>query len=229
MLEVEQLKLAFKSIGDLQTAYDNDLRHLRAIVPGKCKTQMLAACKLAIRHPVSREQLVLDARVVSIIESPPAVCLELMNVDGLDDAWLKPKRKPTRAMRHEVELSKLSRTEQTKLARNGEVQQRVTLERMFGKAVWDALLRNPRITIPEVARIARKGTVPRPLLDLIVENSSWAKTGPVRRALLSNPRMSTPSIMRVLQMTPKNELKLVEKQLSYPASVRQAARRLLAS
>jgi len=100
-------------------------------------------------------------------------------------------------------------------------------ERLFGKNVWEALLHNPRLTIPEVARIARKGTVPRPLLELIADNAAWAKTGPVRRALLTNRRLSSEAVMKVLRLTPKNELKLAEKQTAYPAHVREAARKLL--
>ena len=39
---------------------------------------------------------------------------------------------------------------------------------MYGKNVWEALLRNPRLTAPEVARIARMGQLPRPLIEIIV-------------------------------------------------------------
>lgn len=120
----------------------------------------------------------------------------------------------------------LNLAEQRKLARNGQLQERVALERVFGKNVWEALLHNPRLTIPEVARIARKGTVPRPLLDLIADNAAWAKSATVRRALLSNPRLGTEAIYRVLRLTPRRELGLIEKQTLYPTAVRQAARRL---
>ena len=33
--------------------------------------------------------------------------------------------------------------------------------------------------------------------------------------------------MKILRLTPKNELKLVEKQTAYPALVRESARKLL--
>src|SRR5690606_8234490 len=51
--------------------------------------------------------------------------------------------------------------QQIKIARTGEQPTRVALERIYGKAVWEALLHNPRLSPPEVAHIARMGTLPR--------------------------------------------------------------------
>jgi len=124
-------------------------------------------------------------------------------------------------------LRNLSPAEQHKIARGGEPHERMVLERIYGKAVWDPLLRNPRLTHPEVARIARMGALPRPLVELIVGNGSWLQSGEVRRALLANPRLGTDQILRVLRLLPKHELKLVPSQTAYPSAVRDAARRLL--
>lgn len=123
-------------------------------------------------------------------------------------------------------LRHLSLAEQVRLAHRGEVQDRIVLERLYGKAVWEALLRNPRLTGPEVARIARMGALPRVLLELIVKNGGWLQIPEVRRALLANPRMSVDQIVRVLRLLPKHELKLATIQTAYPFAVRDAARRL---
>lgn len=124
-------------------------------------------------------------------------------------------------------LRHLSPAEQLKVARRGELADRLAVERMYGKQVWEALLQNPRLTIPEVAKIARKGTVPKPLLDVIVDNSGWIKADAVRRALLTNPKVGADSVMKLLRLTSKHELKLIEKGTAYGASVREAARKLL--
>lgn len=117
--------------------------------------------------------------------------------------------------------------EQQKIARDGNMAERVALERMYGRIVWEALLRNPRITIPEVARIAKMGALPRPLVEFIVANATWIHAAPVRRALLSNPRLTGEQVNKVLRATPRNELRLVPRQTAYPATVRSAARRFL--
>ncbi|HKP64076.1 MAG TPA: hypothetical protein VJV78_45385 [Polyangiales bacterium] len=124
-------------------------------------------------------------------------------------------------------LRSLNATEQLKVARRGELQDRVVVERLYGKQVWEALLSNPRITLPEVARIARKGTVPRPLIESIVENNAWIRADNVRRALLSNPKLTGEGIQKLLRITPRHELKMIEKGTSYPMSVRDGARKLL--
>jgi hypothetical protein len=124
-------------------------------------------------------------------------------------------------------LRKLNAAQQLKVARTGELADRIAVERLYGKQVWDALLHNPRLSLPEVARIARKGTVPKPQLDLILENGAWIKSDAVRRALLSNPKIGAEAVLKLLRITPKHELKLIEKGTAYAPPVREAARKLL--
>ena len=98
---------------------------------------------------------------------------------------------------------------------------------MYGKSVWEPLLRNPRLSIAEVSRISRMGALPRPLLELIVANPAWCTAPQIRRSLLGNARLPREMGMKLLRSLSKHELKLVPKQTSYPASVREAARKLL--
>ncbi len=117
--------------------------------------------------------------------------------------------------------------QQQKVARSGELSDRVALERLYGKSVWETLLNNARLTPPEVLRIARMGALPQPLLELIVGNRARLASPQVRRALLANRRLTRAMIATVLQATPRNELKLMHKQTAYPAIVREAAAKLL--
>lgn len=143
-----------------------------------------------------------------------------------DDASPEGDRKRRAVSPHE-RLRGLTGAQQLKVAREGDINERVVLERIYGKAVWDALLSNPRLTHPEVARIARMGTLPRPQLEQIVGNPQWLTSGQVRRALLANRRLSLALIDKVLRATPKHELKLAPRQTAYPQQVRDAAKRLL--
>ncbi len=124
-------------------------------------------------------------------------------------------------------LRGLTLVQQIKRAKHAEVSERIVLERIYGKTVWDPLLRNPRITSPEVARIARMGALPRPLIELICTNGTWLQIPEIRRALLSNPRLGVDQILRVLRLLPKHELKLAAATTGYPHPVRDAAKRLL--
>lgn len=127
----------------------------------------------------------------------------------------------------QARLRGLSVVEQLKVAREGALTERVVLERLYGKTVWEALLRNTRLTVPEVSRLARMGTMPRPLLELILGNPAWLQVPQVRRALLSNPRLSPDMVARVLALLPRDELKVVPQITAYPAAVRMAAKALV--
>jgi hypothetical protein len=126
-------------------------------------------------------------------------------------------------------LRGLTLADQLKVAREGEVTERMALERIYGKSVWEALLRNPRVTMPEVARIAGMGSLPVPLLELIVANGAWLANSSVRRGLLHNPRLGAEGAAKVLRALPRGELALGPKQTTYSAPIREAARRLLRS
>ncbi|MBA3392585.1 MAG: hypothetical protein H0T89_08075 [Deltaproteobacteria bacterium] len=146
--------------------------------------------------------------------------------DPEPDAEPDPERRKI-ALNMQERLRGLSVSQQVKAARSSDPQERIVLERIYNKNVWEPLLRNPRLTPPEVARMARMGTLPRVLLEIIVGNGAWLQVPEVRRALLANPRLGTDQIIRVLRMLPKHELKLASTQTAYPHAVRDAARRLL--
>jgi len=125
-------------------------------------------------------------------------------------------------------LSRLSMPEKLKRIRKSQIlSERNMLERMLGKTGWEALLQNPRLTIPEVAKLARKGTMPKPTLEKIVENKAWLAASPVRRALLQNPKLPRTAITQVLRGVPRRELELMVRGAAYPPAVRDAIRRLL--
>lgn len=130
------------------------------------------------------------------------------------------------APRHE-RLRSLNATQQLKLARKAEMNDRIMLERLYGRGVWEALLQNPKLTLPEVATMARKGSMPRPLLEQIVDNNGWIQSALVRRALLTNPRVTSEAIMKLLRMTPKHELRAIWKTTTYSQQVRDIAKKVL--
>lgn len=155
------------------------------------------------------------------IEDQPAWCDDIVDDAGEPST---PDRLPRNV--HE-RLRGLNLAAQLKLAAAGELHERIVLERLYGKNVWETLLRNPRLTPPEVSRIARYGSLPRVLLEIIVASNTWLQAPEVRRALLSNPRLATDQIMKVLRLMPKHELKLAAVQTAYSHGVRTAAKLIL--
>ncbi|MFT3928000.1 MAG: hypothetical protein QM778_36065 [Myxococcales bacterium] len=143
------------------------------------------------------------------------------------DAEGTPRPRLNLSQERRDRLRNLPAAARMKVAQGPVLEDRVLLERIYGNVVWEMLLHNPRISVPEVAAMARKGTLPRPLLELIANNEQWIRLPVVRRALLANPRLPTDSALKVLRCLSARELKLVPQQTAYPTTVRQAAQRLL--
>jgi hypothetical protein len=202
------------------------------------------ACELVVRaERDDAGELRLAARVVAseaggarleLTDEGAALAHDLAALARLADAVaVRPRdddvvgggRAPARNVQER--LRHLSLAEQVRLAQKGHLHERVVLERMYGKAVWEPLLRNPAVTGPEVARIARMGALPRPLVELIVDHGGWLQIPEIRRALLANPRLGTDQILRVLRLLPRRELELAARQTACSHAVRAAARRLM--
>lgn len=238
---MSQQTVVLEVAGDPRLA--RDLAAGGVFVPG-CTLQLNEECQLVVRAAngeltVSAKcvwvdgngaglQLAIDAdmkRQLAELAAAPAATAESETpaeetVEEEDD----PKK--VSGSVHE-RMRGLTLVQQIKVAHSSVVQDRVILERLYGKNVWEALLRNPHLTGPEVARIARMGSLPRTLIEIIVGNGAWLQIPEVRRALLSNPRLGTDQVLRILRLLPKHELKLAGMQSAYPMQVRDAAKRMI--
>ena len=247
-----ELVLRFEGREALRKEYEQNLAHGRAFVPRAGELPLFTRCTLILEESDFGEQLAVACEVVMISQADGGgLALQFLDRSEASLAALRdfvmgpeeqhasdettesePRRSRTESQRVIVEaraakLRDLTPAQRIQVARGSVLDERVLLERIYGSAVWELLLRNPKITVPEVARMARKGTMPRPLLDLIAASEQWLRQSLVRRALLSNPRLGADSISRVLRALPPRELKLVPQQTAYPQSVRQAAVRLM--
>ena len=235
-----ELVLEFASEQVLDEQYEAELRRGGAFVTGATALREGQLCELALVHPANGARIAFPARVVwqGQREGGPGVAVAIDDfgpeVRDRVEAFIQEHRgaapadaEPAGRVPLHERVRGLSGVEQTRLAREGDLSERVLLERIYGKAVWEALLRNPRLTPPEVTRIARMGTLPLPQLEVIVGNPSWLGNGQVRRALLGNPRLGRDMVTKVLRAMPKAELKMVPKQTAYAGTVRQAAKKML--
>lgn len=244
-----QVVISFADLAALEQELHDNLERGGTFVVGTHGLGQDDECEAVLVHPAG-PRLCLPARVVLVVDgAAPGIGLAFIGFDAAlrnaviefvgESAEPTPEQpdEPAEAFEpgehdriprnvHE-RLRRLTVAEQLKVAREGEVNERVVLERLYGKTVWEALLRNSRVTLPEVTRIARMGALPRPQLELIVATAAWLTSGQIRRALLQNHRLTREMVEKVLRATPKHELKLIPKQTAYPHAVRDAARRLL--
>ena len=238
-----EVNLAPETTESLQRLFESELRFRRAFVAGKFPVRERERCSLVVVHPQGGSFSVEAEAVYLKAEDPGAgVGLDLV---GLDSETLSDLEAFVRQAAHAspavgaaaakgeagprniyARIRQLSLHEREKVARQGLLSERVALERTFGGSVWEGLLQNSSLTVPEVAQIAKKGTLPQPLVALIVANGGWLASGEVRRALLSNPRVNGVQLDRVLRATPKPELKQIAQVSPYRSQVRMAAKKL---
>lgn len=223
-MDKPSLLVTFMDEDELQSAHQQELSRGRAQVWGKHDVKPGETCAVVMVHPESGESVEVDAKVESVDEDgvnvkfpvTPLVRNRLNKFMGLRDGRSLQQR-----------VRQLRGNARKQLALHGDLSERTALERAFGKEVWDALLDNPNLTVGEVVRLARIGSMPLPLVEKIVSNNAWAKVPQIRRALFTNRRLDTKSINRLLRFTPASELRLIPEQTAYPPAVRQAARRLM--
>lgn len=250
-----EVRVACASIEALQDLFERELRFRRVFVSGQFNFAIREPCVLVVEHP-SGGSLMIPAEAVYAKPDEPAagVGLDLTGLDaaklaeleafvqGAADESSHPARSARAASSAETEaavganrvshniyerIRNLSLRERDSVARAGTLSDRVALERTFGGSVWEGLLQNPQLTAPEVAHIAKNGTLSTPLVGVIVANAAWLSSGEVRRALLGNPRVAGPHLDRVLRALSKVELKQVAQMSAYRGQVRAAAKRLL--
>lgn len=241
---------------ELRTLLREQVAQRRAFVPGVRGVATQTPCVLVVPLPSGELRLAAEVVFARDEEPGSGVGLQLAPLPAAALAAIEaflagPERAPERAPEPSVgggakdeqeadgkgdsteqralhlRLRSLNGAEQRRLALTGNLAERVLLERLYGPTVWEPLLGSGRLSMPEVATIARKGTVPRPLLEVIAANSGWMSSPEVQRALLANPRTSLSAARKVLRMLPRHELTRVPMQTAYPAAVRQAAVEML--
>lgn len=169
------------------------------------------------------EIVVTDATDAASVEVPPDV-ESSSAVESSDD---EPASDSPRAKNLHERIRALNNQQREDVARRGSLPERIALERAFGASVWEGLLQNPQLSVAEVARIAKNGTIPKPLVSFIVGNSAWLASAEVQRALLSNPRCSGGQLDRVLMSMRRIDLQRLTQACPYRSEVRAAATKMV--
>lgn len=240
-----ELRLTFSDLNELARLFEGELRHRRVFVAGHHALEARQRCSVCLVHPSGEEFSIVGEAVyiqpdgpgagvgIDLIELNPAKLRELeafvrqhSQVQAAVESDAGSDSNPVAATLYD-RIRKLSLRERDSIARQGTLTERVALERIYGGSVWEAMLQNPQLTVAEVARIAKNGMLPVPLVGVIVSNAAWLSSGEVRRALLGNPRASGAHVDRVLKAMPRSELKQLAQSCPYRGQVRTAVKRLL--
>jgi hypothetical protein len=231
-MEKTQIVLEFESIDDLKGEFERNLSNGGAFVRNAPNAKKGDDCDVVLIHPVNGQKKAIASMVTLVVDQGEnkglGIAFDNFNAVARE-AILKfitdndePPQEESRAVLRD-KSPYMSETHRFNVAREGDAGERIELERKYGKLVWEMLLRSPKITRMEVARIAKKGALPKNLRQLILSNPGWLSDSQVRSGLLTNPRMSDAEVATVLRASPKHELRLLAKQTSIPHRIRKVA------
>lgn len=119
--------------------------------------------------------------------------------------------------------------DRVQLALRGDHDQRMEILRGANRALHVYVLRNPGLTLDEVAVIARMPTVSPVVLTQIAERSDWGHRPEIAAALVRNPATPVPIAIRMLDHVTVGELRLLAKDARTRQPVQSAARKKLLS
>jgi hypothetical protein len=226
----ERFSMRFDDLTAFREEYESNWSKGKAFLCEFTDLDIDAPCQFVIGHPETSQSFPLRATVAWAAGATEAgVELSFEDFDeALQErlATFVGAAPPAFQHFHET-VRNLSVVEQQRWARRGNLSERIQLERVYGSGVWEVLLQNPNLTPPEVARIAKKGQLPKPLVSVICQNPAWLTKPEVQRALLGNPRLGGIDLDRVLRALSVPDLTRVPVQTAYRPQVRQAAKLLL--
>ena len=104
-------------------------------------------------------------------------------------------------------LRGLSQMEKILLAVKADRSERAILAQDNDPRVLLSLLRNPRLTVDEVTRIAKSSFLTFQIADVIMKASQWYGNQDIRVALINNPKTPPAFAMRILPTLPVAEVR----------------------
>jgi hypothetical protein len=114
-----------------------------------------------------------------------------------------------------------------KLARMGNKEARGLLIRDRNKIVAISAISSPKVTVQEVANIAKARNVSDDILRVIARNREWTRNYQVKLALSANPKCPRPTAMKFVNYLQDRDLKALMRSKDVPTAISTHARRIL--
>ncbi len=182
---------------------------------------------LTLRGPWGSESTV-NAAVVAQLPGALALMVEGDTAPIVDQLLMRPEEPPADEERRTSWDSVRARTQMEKLllAAKADRAERAVLIQDNDPRVLLSVLRNPRLTIDEVVRIAKSSFLNFQVADVIMKTGQWMSSLDVRLALLHNPKTPQAFGLRILPTLPDSEVRAIARGGTNMALKQAAIRRL---
>jgi len=114
-----------------------------------------------------------------------------------------------------------------KIALTGDKEWRSLLIKDSNKLVNSAVVKNPRITEPEILTIAKSVIQNEEILRIICQNKEWIKNPSIRKALVLNNKTPLPVAIRFMGFLTEKDLQGMAKSKNISSVLANNARRML--
>jgi uncharacterized protein (TIGR02266 family) len=126
-----------------------------------------------------------------------------------------------------IQIKNMSVKEKMMLAPKADRIERAALLRDLNPSVARLIIRNPRITESDIARIAKDVSAPADVLKAIVKNRKWISNADIKIAIVRNPRTPTQLALRQMNFLSTNELSSLAKSQHVRDTIKREALKLL--
>lgn len=122
-------------------------------------------------------------------------------------------------------IQRMSMDDKVNMALSGTREERMALALDGNKSIHHYLLKNARISLDEIAFIARLPTMNPDVLAKIGENPQYTQNPTVLKNLVYNPKTPVTLAIRLLDRLPRSEVMNLSKRMSMNAKLVQAAKK----
>jgi hypothetical protein len=167
-----------------------------------------------------------DGIALAIEGDPAEMLARLLERPAAPDPAADAEASPEKSQNTWDRMRLLSQMEKILLAVKADRTERAFLLNDNDPRVLLSVLRNPRLTLDEVVRLAKSSFLNFQIADVIMKTAQWMASMDVRIGLIQNPKTPQAFALRILPTLPDSEVKAIARGGTSMALKQAALRRL---
>ncbi len=220
-----RVERTFESEEELRDEHRVNLSHGALRIPTAEKIALYTKVVVSLRGPFGAEAE-LNATVVAALPDGIALAIEGDGDEFLQRLLAQPMTNVERDQNTWDRIRGLSQMEKLLLAIKAERSERALLLQDNDPRVLLSLLRNPRLTVDEVARVAKSSFLTFQVADVISKTAQWMSSLDVRLGLIHNPKTPPALALRILPTLPEADVRAIARGGTNMALKQAALRKL---